>query len=676
MADILISFDRADSLWADWVAWTLEEAGYSADLESWLMRPGSRFSQELERMSVKARRILAMLSLDYLDFYSSDPSFQGKLITVGIRGCHRPASINLCGLDEERARDVLLSGVGASLGPSGYEGQLYKRPPFPGRLPRVWSVLPSRDAGFVDRERLESDIQSMDRRIVLAGHEGLGKTQAAVEYIHRHASEFDLVWWIRAKHPAVAAADYQGLAAWLELPVQNSSEQSQVLRAIEKSLVQRQSWLLVFDGARTHADIVEFLPPESGKVIITSTNPGWEGYATTLMVPALDRADSAEYLLRRAEEPDSESASSLSQLLGNIPLALKLAGSYLEATLMRISDYQDLFKSRFWSMDQPGPVAPSIISVAASISAERVCQDLPSSADLFNFCAYLGDDDIPTILLRIFAKEISDEALKALVIELERYALAETKGDSISIHPSVQAAARSRQSDQERRRWAGSAVHLLAGVFPCDITNRLSWSECDRLLPHALAAAEHAEAARADLEDTSVLLNNLGIYLLLRSEQREAILLLERALGIDEDVFGPDHPNVARDLSNIGAVYESLGHLSTARANYERAFKIDRAAYGPMHPIVAVRLNNMGSVLRAQGDLRRALHQFRRALEIDEAAYGPDDPRLIPRLSALGNLLEEMGDRELAGLMRERARLVEETASRGPSLPSSEAHAE
>ncbi|HWQ18598.1 MAG TPA: toll/interleukin-1 receptor domain-containing protein [Methanotrichaceae archaeon] len=662
MADILISFDRADSLWADWVAWALVEAGYSTDMESWLMRPGSRFAPELERIAGEARRILAILSPDYLDFYSSDPSYQGRLITLGIRGCHRPANINLCGLEEEKARDALLEGVGASLKPSGFEALQYKRPVFPGRLPRVWSVLPSRDAGFVDRERLESEIQSMDRRIVLAGHEGLGKTQAAVEYIHDHASEYDLVWWIRAEHPAVAAADYQGLAAWLELPGQSSSEQGQVLKAIEKSLEQRQSWLLVFDGARTHADIVDFLPPESGKVIITSTNPSWEGYATTLMVPALDKADSAEYLLRRAQEPDDEAASSLAQVLGNIPLALKIAGAYLESTLMRISDYQEIFKSRFWSQEQPGPVAPSIISVAADISADRVCQDSASSADLFNFCAYLGHDDIPTILLRIFAKDISDEALKALIRELERYALAEAKGDSISIHPSVQAAARTRQSDQEKRRWAGSAVHLLAGVFPCDITNRLSWSECDRLLPHALAAAEHAEASRADLEATSGLLNNLGIYLLLRSEQREAISLLERALNIDEDVFGPDHPNVARDLSNLGAVYESLSHLSTARANYERAFKIDREAYGPMHPIVAVRLNNMGSVLRAQGDLRRALHQFRRALEIDEAAYGIDDPRLLPRLYALGGLLEEMGDRELAELMRERARLVEESA--------------
>ena len=44
----------------------------------------------------------------------------------------------------------------------------------------------------------------------------------------------------------------------------------------------------------------------------------------------------------------------------------------------------------------------------------------------------------------------------------------------------------------------------------------------------------------------------------------------ERALRIDEAAFGPDHPNVARDVNNLGLVLKDLGELAQARGCYER----------------------------------------------------------------------------------------------------------
>jgi Tfp pilus assembly protein PilF len=49
---------------------------------------------------------------------------------------------------------------------------------------------------------------------------------------------------------------------------------------------------------------------------------------------------------------------------------------------------------------------------------------------------------------------------------------------------------------------------------------------------------------------------------------------LERALRIDEAAFGPDHPNVARDVNNLGSVQQDLGDMAGARASYERALRI------------------------------------------------------------------------------------------------------
>jgi Tfp pilus assembly protein PilF len=59
---------------------------------------------------------------------------------------------------------------------------------------------------------------------------------------------------------------------------------------------------------------------------------------------------------------------------------------------------------------------------------------------------------------------------------------------------------------------------------------------------------------------------------------------LERALAIDEAVYGPHHPTVARDVNNLASVLQDLGDLEGARRGYERALAIVTAAWGPDHP--------------------------------------------------------------------------------------------
>lgn len=44
----------------------------------------------------------------------------------------------------------------------------------------------------------------------------------------------------------------------------------------------------------------------------------------------------------------------------------------------------------------------------------------------------------------------------------------------------------------------------------------------------------------------------------------------ERALAIDERVYGPEHPSVAMRADNLGNGLRDLGDLAGARTNYER----------------------------------------------------------------------------------------------------------
>ncbi len=72
--------------------------------------------------------------------------------------------------------------------------------------------------------------------------------------------------------------------------------------------------------------------------------------------------------------------------------------------------------------------------------------------------------------------------------------------------------------------------------------------------------------------------------------------MLERARAIDDAVHGPDHPSVARDVSNLGSVLYDLGDLAGARAAYERALAIFEAMLGVDHPNTRIVRGNLASL--------------------------------------------------------------------------------
>lgn len=128
--NFFISYNKADRVWAEWIAWQLQEAGYSTVLQAWDFRPGQNFVLNMHKASQEAERTIAVLSPDYLDpkagfsqaewsaAFKQDPKGEtGKLLPVRVRECDPKgilgpiAYINLVGLAEETARQKLLEGV-------------------------------------------------------------------------------------------------------------------------------------------------------------------------------------------------------------------------------------------------------------------------------------------------------------------------------------------------------------------------------------------------------------------------------------------------------------------------------------------------------------------------------------------------------------------------------------
>ena len=64
----------------------------------------------------------------------------------------------------------------------------------------------------------------------------------------------------------------------------------------------------------------------------------------------------------------------------------------------------------------------------------------------------------------------------------------------------------------------------------------------------------------------------------------EALPLHQRALRIHQATLGPDHPDIATDLSDVGRALSALGRYAEALQLHRRALRIREAALGPDHP--------------------------------------------------------------------------------------------
>jgi tetratricopeptide (TPR) repeat protein len=321
------------------------------------------------------------------------------------------------------------------------------------------------------------------------------------------------------------------------------------------------------------------------------------------------------------------------------------------------------------------PPYPASVAATLELDLGRLARE-PVAVDLLRLCAFLGSGPIPPGLLAAepevlppeLAVAVGDEpALDATIAALYRLSLLGRDHDGLKLHRLVGEVVRDGLNDQPW--WAAAAVDLVAAGFRADVTEPASWPACARLLRHALATTDHADRLDVAAEQTSRLLNRVGVYLDGRAEFAAAQQALERALHIAETIHGPDHPTVATYVNNLGDVLRDLGDLAGARAHFERALAIDEAAYGPDDPNVAIRVNNLGEVMRALGDLAGARALLERALRIDEATFGPGHPEVARDVNNLGSVLQDLGELAHARTLLERALRIDEAAY-GPDHPT------
>jgi hypothetical protein len=149
--------------------------------------------------------------------------------------------IDLVDTDEATAKRLLLAGVdksGARPTSAPFPGTAAGVKRFPGQGPEI-SNLPARNRNFSGRadllERLHTHLQAESAAAVVPtgavhGLGGVGKTELALEFAHRFASDYDIAWWVPAELPTSATAALAMLAG--RLGVEQVADQSEMVAGL------------------------------------------------------------------------------------------------------------------------------------------------------------------------------------------------------------------------------------------------------------------------------------------------------------------------------------------------------------------------------------------------------------------------------------------------------------
>ncbi|WP_045742702.1 FxSxx-COOH system tetratricopeptide repeat protein [Actinoplanes rectilineatus] len=566
--------------------------------------------------------------------------------------------------------------------------------PAPGP-PAVWLDVPPRGLHFTGRGDL---LAALDRQPIgshtatvlvphaLHGLGGVGKTQLAIEYAHRHQSSFDLVAWIPAEQQALLRSSFQRIAAAMGIADPDSSDRTvaRVRDGLRRGVPFRR-WLIVFDNAESPAALRRYVPEaappaSTGRVIITSRDRTWSSYAEAVEVEVLSRAESVALVHRRNPGVIERDALRLAEQLGDLPLALEQASAWLDASGTRVGDYLRILADRTTDLLGANQATDYPMSVAATwgVTLDRLSGTDPVAVRLLELAAFFGpepvdrrlfafgaDDDLPPETRDLLADPLRlDQALASIGrLSLARF---DAERGTVQLHRLVRTTVRARVGEERQELLRTSAQVLLAAADASvpDWADPATWPVHAMVTPHlrftgCLAGPGH--------RIRQLVLHHLG-YLEFRGDLHSSRQFAEEAWGLWTESLGPGHEDTLTVAVVLANAARSLGDTRYAKQLLEEILGRARRRLGNAHRTTLYAANSYGASLRIAGVYRGAYQIDLRTLEDSRRTFGPSSAETMRNVNNLVVNLRMLG-RFAEALTRDRENLAREeelVGARGP----------
>lgn len=675
MTRFFISYNRADKAWAEWIAWHLEEAGYTAVIQAWDFRPGRRFGLAMNRAITETDKTIAVLSEHYLSadytqseweaaFVDDPKGEQRKLIPVRVQECSPKGAlrsvvyIDLVGLAPEVAKEALLKGLRDRTKPETaptFPGSPVTQQPQPSAPPafpslpvvtpsaaKLWTVPYERNVFFTGREgvlaKLRSQLNNGKNAAIaqaISGLGGIGKTQTAVEYAYRHRNDYTAIFWVRAETRSETQTDFVDIARLLNLPEKDEPDPGDAVQAVKRWLENTTGWLLIFDNADKPEQLTDFRPrmglaqgttencPQH--ILLTSRAQTFDslGIAQPIGLKQLSRQEAVIFLLTRAghtlnNENEKLAAASLAGALGYLPLALEQAGAYINAKSTDCAAYLKSYSRRKLSLlEKKGPVAGAYLKSVAttwSINFQAVEATSQAAADLLRMSAFLSPEAVPYELIETGASALGE----TLANELK-----DMQDDPIAFAEVLASLTRYSLVRAEPSIQAYSVARMVQEVQKSVLT-----AEESQLWIQRIIAALTLALTEAGYENWPKI---------------ERLLPHAKKTLEHIETYGIDSEAATAFLAHIGQYFYERGLYQNAESPYHKALVLDQKRLGNDHPNIAKRLDDLATVYSAQGCYGDAEPLFLQSLTLSQQSLNENHPDIATSLNNLALLYWKQG---------------------------------
>lgn len=496
---------------------------------------------------------------------------------------------------------------------------------------------------------------------------GIGKTSLAVEFAHRYGQFFTGgVFWLSCADPAGVDTEIAACGQAMNLPSFAELKLDDQVQRVKQLWQEPTPRLLVLDNCEDEEVLARLRPTSGGcRVLVTSRRSVW---STTLGVKShvlgvLDRAESIRLLQRFRPTLTTDEANAVAEAVGDLPLALHLAGSYLgryesmsageyvtrlgEALLAhpslegrgaeRSPTEHELHVARTFAVsfdqldvgNQIGKIARDVLTRAACLAPGIPIARRILLLSTINRLKIPEDDQV--ILF--------EDGVRRL---LELGLLEATSDHYLIIHKLLAIFVGNVMSIEEIRPSVELALRLFFDYQRDDAGYIVP---AEGLLQH-LTKVTYDAMTRSD-ESSAMLANKTGYYLFQRGDIETAKTCFQHALTVREVVLGPEHRDTAQSLHNLGTLLAELADPQVALPYLDKALAVRKKILGLAHPDTSTSLNSLGVLLQALGRLAEAQSCFETALSIRVSEIGEDSLETAVTMNHLGSVLQEQHD--LAG---------------------------
>ena len=664
MSSFFISYNKADKAWGEWIAWTLEEAGYTVVIQAWDFRPGGNFVLDMHRATAETDKTLVVLSEDYLNAeftqpewaaaFADDPtSLQRKIIPIRVREC-QPSGllrsivyVDLVDLETYAARQAILNALPERLKP--YSEPAFpktrqaekpnEQPAFPNEpVLKPWNVPYERNPFFTGREEVLQTLYqqlSQDKATALFqiqaihGLGGIGKTQTAVEYAYRHRQDYQAVFWVRAETDLELCSGFVEIALLLDLPQKGAQDSNDTIQAVKRWLESHSNWLLIFDNADNPELLKPFCSAQAqGHILLTSRAQTFDmlGIAQPVSLQKMPADEAIAFLFKRSNRdtnaPTEQAAvAALAEELGFLPLALEQAGAFILRRKLRFSTYLNQYrKRRLVLLERQQPMVGNeqkhcrSVRTTWQLNFEAVRETNPASAELLQISAFVAPDRIPYELLIVGRESLGSllsHSLESEDQEDARFVIAEL------LEPLSQYSLVRVDPDTD-----SYTIHRLVQEV---VKAEMDEAQCHLWAEQTIGAVTQAfpNAEYGNWPDCDRLLPHakVGIQLATADQiESETTALL---------------------LTRTGDYLKGRAQYSEAEPLYQEALAMRKRLFGNEHPDVAQSLNNLALLYYMQDRYSEAEILYHEALAMKKQLFGDKHLSVTTSLNNLAGLYHD-----------------------------------